>query len=253
MPRNEDLTPALEDYLKAIWDILQDQKVARVKDIAARMGVNMASVTPAMRRLEALGLVEHETWGFVDLTPEGRRAAQGIRVRHDLLVRFLRDFLAVSPEVAEADACAIEHHISDETVDRLVGLLEHLQLCERAGKPASLDQFHAAARTWPGGAENVHSGRYSAKTASPGSAELSALWQLAPGESASVVRISAPPKLRRALIHRGFLPGIRIDVLFENPAGEALRIRVGGEEVSLPRDRAEAITVCRLREGESDE
>lgn len=121
MPRSVgDLSSSLEDYLEAILVLSRRKKVVRVRDIAERLGVAMSSVNGALKRLAEQGLVSHERYEFVDLTEKGQTLAQKILDRHQLLKRFLINVLHVSEDIAEKDACCIEHHLSQETVDHIL-------------------------------------------------------------------------------------------------------------------------------------
>ena len=116
------MTQSLEDYLEAV-SFLDDEGAVRVTDIARRLGVSKPSVIGALRQLEGQGLVTHERYGTVFLTGPGRRRAALIRERHSMLTAFLRDVLGVSGEVAEADACRMEHCLSGETLERMRALV----------------------------------------------------------------------------------------------------------------------------------
>lgn len=70
--RKKTLTPALEDYLAVIQEILQKQPAARVSTIARKMGVSLPSVTNAMKRLAELEYVEYEKYGYITLTEKGK-------------------------------------------------------------------------------------------------------------------------------------------------------------------------------------
>jgi DtxR family Mn-dependent transcriptional regulator len=110
------LTPSLEDYLEAIFDL---GPPARVSSIAGRLGVAKASVTQAVQRLVEKRLAESARYGRVSLTAKGQALARTIRRRHDLLVTFLEDVLGVSHATADRDACVLEHGLSAETAIRL--------------------------------------------------------------------------------------------------------------------------------------
>ncbi len=112
----DKLTPSLEDYLEAIFDL---GPPARVSFIARRLRVAKASVTQAVQRLVEKGLAESARYGRVNLTAEGQTLARKIRRRHDLLVTFLEDVLGVSHATADRDACVLEHGLSAETATRL--------------------------------------------------------------------------------------------------------------------------------------
>ena len=121
-----ELSASLEDYLETIYTLIQEKKVARVRDIARARGVKAGSVSPAMRRLADLGLLKYEQREYIDLTEEGERQAFRVVTRHRLLTRFLVDVLRMGPDAAESDACAMEHNMSDEAMTRLTGLVEFL-------------------------------------------------------------------------------------------------------------------------------
>lgn len=91
--RKKTLTPALEDYLAVIQEILQKQPAARVSTIARKMGVSLPSVTNAMKRLAELGYVEYEKYGYITLTEKGKRRARSLRGSQNRLRNFflLRD------------------------------------------------------------------------------------------------------------------------------------------------------------------
>jgi DtxR family Mn-dependent transcriptional regulator len=115
--------------------------VARVKDIAARMNVTMSSVNGAIKNLVARGLCDHDRYGYVDLTPDGEKAAARMVNRHAILARFLHSVLGVDADSATADACEMEHVISPRTLDRLVLFLTFIGGCER-GAAEMIEHFH---------------------------------------------------------------------------------------------------------------
>jgi DtxR family Mn-dependent transcriptional regulator len=114
--RSQKLTPSLEDYLEAVFDL---GPPARVSSIAKQLDVAKASVSQAVQRLIEKGLVESARYGRVDLTAKGYKLARKVRARHDMLLAFLKGILGVPGAVAERDACILEHGLSDETAERL--------------------------------------------------------------------------------------------------------------------------------------
>ena len=89
------------------------------------MGNNVKpSVEWALKKLGGAGLVVHEKYGDVDLTPEGASIADEVYRRHKALFSFLADILKVSPPVAEQDACKMEHALSRESINRLEGFID---------------------------------------------------------------------------------------------------------------------------------
>ena len=107
-----------EDYLEAILRLSRTGAGVRSIDVANDLGVSKPSVSVAMKHLRAGGLVVTETDGSLKLTPEGFAIAQRVWERHSVLTSLLTR-LGVSPEVAKADACKIEHDLSEETFEKI--------------------------------------------------------------------------------------------------------------------------------------
>ena len=116
----DKLTVSMEDYLEAISLASKPYGVARVKDIRDIMNVKTPSVTGALAALTKHGYALHEKYGYVELTPKGRKAAEEIKRRHSVISSFLTDTLGVSEAAADIDACKMEHAISKETFEKLI-------------------------------------------------------------------------------------------------------------------------------------
>lgn len=114
----EPLTISAEGYLDVIHDLSHLGPVRSV-DVAERLGVSKVSVNKALRVLKERGYVRQQPYQCIELTDAGVEMAHRIAWRHEVLLAFMRDVLGVPPDAAEADACRIEHVISDETVSRL--------------------------------------------------------------------------------------------------------------------------------------
>ena len=134
------LTDSMEDYLEAISILGEKKKYVRVRDIAKYMKVKMPSVTGALKSLAKKNLVAHERYEYVELTEQGTIIAQGVRHRHDAILRFLTEVLNMDPGTAEEDACGIEHAISETTLDRLLKMIECIEECPR-GAPECMRRF----------------------------------------------------------------------------------------------------------------
>ncbi len=120
----DELSSSIEDYLEAIGSLEKENRVARVKDIAERLDVQMPSVTGALKVLRGKGLVNYERNSYITLTEEGLKIADSISFKHKRLAKFLREVLLLSPQKAQDEACQIEHAVSEETVARLMRLME---------------------------------------------------------------------------------------------------------------------------------
>jgi len=136
------LTASLEDYLEAIFRLSRAQRVVRVRDIANALGVTPPSATGAIQQLKHRGLVSHEKYEDVLLTDEGEVVAAEVDQRHEELRAFFEDVLLLDREMAEAEACALEHSISERTLSRLRGFLASIRQCTR-GQPGCIQAFGA--------------------------------------------------------------------------------------------------------------
>ncbi len=103
-----------EDYLESILSLRLRQGHVRSIDIANELNFSKPSVSVAMKKLRESGYIQMDPDGFIALTNEGETIAQRVFERHRLLTDlFVR--LGVDPETATADACKVEHDLSDET------------------------------------------------------------------------------------------------------------------------------------------
>ena len=128
------LTSVMEDYLEAIFDLDQEKKFIRVKDIAKRMDVKMPTVSSMLKTLNGRGLVNYEKYEYVELTKDGEDVGKEMRRRHEVLLKFLTEILEIEFDIANAEACKMEHTLSSATLDRLTGFVEFIQTCPRVGE-----------------------------------------------------------------------------------------------------------------------
>ena len=107
-----------EDYLEAVLMLQKKNGMVRSIDLARHMEVSKPSISRAVAILQEGGFLTVDSDYFLHLTEAGREVAEKIYERH----RFFTEQLitaGVDPKTAEADACRIEHIISDESFDRL--------------------------------------------------------------------------------------------------------------------------------------
>ena len=124
---DHSLTRAGEDYLEAIYCLAvegPEEAGVRSVDVAERLDVSKASVNKALSTLKDAGMVEQTRYGRVKLTEEGRAYAARVWRSHRTLRSFLANDLGVAPETADAEACLMEHYLSDDTMNRWCDYLE---------------------------------------------------------------------------------------------------------------------------------
>jgi len=128
----------VQEYIEIIHDLVMKQHVARVKDIARLRGVTRSSVSIALNVLRDLGLIDHEHYGFVSLTEDGMALSESLAKRHRLILTFLVDFLEIEYDVADREACRLEHTMSHETLNALVEYVKaagECPLCNKSHPP----------------------------------------------------------------------------------------------------------------------
>ena len=153
-----------EDYLETIALLAEEHGHAHVRDIARARSVRMATVSEAIKGLAERGLVQHQSYGDVRLTSEGRRVAREVLRRHRLLFRFFHNLLALPPETADEEACRLEHTLAPETLARIGELVECVELCEKTkgagcqclGRLKRKGNQGSSGEDMPGGAAEAH-------------------------------------------------------------------------------------------------
>lgn len=120
-----------QEYVEIIHDLQEKHKVARVKDIALSRGVTRSSASTALNHLKKKNLIRHESYGLVELTEKGQRLGQALAERHAIIKKFFVEILGISPDVADEDACKLEHYISSETLNGLIHFLAFVEDCPK--------------------------------------------------------------------------------------------------------------------------
>ena len=237
---HEGLSSALEDYLETIFELVRDNKLARVKDIAKARNVRSASVTPAMRRLAEMGLINYVQREYIDLTAEGDKQARRIYARHRVLTRFFHDILGVPRDVSLKDACAMEHSLSDITMDYIVRFFEFMEACP--GGAEMIGRFHECSLVH-GQQPSCDSACVKQQKAKGEREGVMTVKELKPGATARVSRIEGSGAIRQRLLDMGILPDVTIVMERVSPAGDPVWIRFQGTQLSLRGKEAASIMV----------
>lgn len=108
-----------ENYLETILVLHKKTGFVRSIDIANEMGFSKPSVSHAVGILKKAELISVDSkTNQITLTESGKKVAEGIYERHCILTSFFKS-IGVSEETAMSDACKIEHHISQETFEKI--------------------------------------------------------------------------------------------------------------------------------------
>lgn len=104
-----------ENYLETILVLSKRNASVRAIDIARELDFSKPSVSRAVGILKEEGYIAIDTDGSIRLTETGKQKADSVYERHQILTEFLINIAKVPYEIAEEDACKIEHVISEET------------------------------------------------------------------------------------------------------------------------------------------
>ncbi|MDD3766503.1 MAG: metal-dependent transcriptional regulator [Eubacteriales bacterium] len=121
---NIKVTASLEDYLEAIYEIIEEKQGVKAVEVAKRLNVKRSSVTEALKNLSEKNLVNYGRYDVISLTPSGVKVAKKVIEKHKTLYDFFTKILGLTPEEASENACKVEHVISEDVLQRLIAFIE---------------------------------------------------------------------------------------------------------------------------------
>jgi DtxR family Mn-dependent transcriptional regulator len=213
------VTPAIEDYLKAIYTLQQQEGVVSTSMLGEQRGFKPGSVTGMIKKLAEMNLVQHTPYQGVQLTPAGERIALEVIRHHRLLELYLVEALGYSWDEVHEEAEKLEHHISEKLEARIAAHLGHPDV-DPHGDPIPTLEGHL-----------------------PATADLR-LADLPVGTPARIVRVRDQGADRlRYLADLGLIPGATVEVTECAPFDGPVSLRIGGATYALDRRMARTIEV----------
>jgi DtxR family Mn-dependent transcriptional regulator len=211
---------AVENYAKAIYALeARGEGAVTTSALAERLGVTAGSASAMVKRLDALGIVEHTRYHGVRLTEQGERIGLSLTRKHRLLELFLAETLGLPWDRVHREAELLEHHLSDE----LAALI-----AEKLGHPT----------------RDPHGDPIPAADGAIEETETVALEDLESGAWGTFVRISdSDPAMLRYLEERGIALGDRLEVVDKQPFGGPLSVRFSHSIEALGGALARAMRV----------
>ena len=214
------ISRAMQDYLKAIFQLAGEGGVASTSDLAQRLDVTPASVTGMAKKLDDMRLVQHEPYRGVRLTRAGSRVALEMIRHHRLIELYLAEALGVPWDQVHAEAERLEHVISEDLERRMAQAL---------GDP-SHDPHGAPIPSADG------------RIAS--SAATTNLADCPPGVTTEVIEVDdGNPAILRFLATHGIRPRVVMDVVRVEPFGGPVVVRVGEVTCSVGLEAARDVRV----------
>jgi DtxR family Mn-dependent transcriptional regulator len=240
------LTSAMEDYLEAIYHLEQERRIARVRDIANRIGVKMSSVSSALKILGSRGLIKYDPHQYITLTDRGLIKAKEIVRKHEVLKRFLFRILQVDESVAEDNACRIEHHLDPEVIEKLIRYVEFTEMC-----PVDKTRWVEGGSEVADSCENCvecldKAHRTMMDRVEAQKAAIQDGMTLAEAEVGSQIvvdRITGPEKLLRNLEREGLENGAIVGIEDKDPTRSSISVNIKGYHVQLNLGEASHVFV----------
>lgn len=126
---NEKVSANMEDYLKIIYQLNEDEELVKTTSIAKSLRIAPGSVTQMLKKMDNLGLVEYFQYKGVKLTEDGLKLAKKVTRKHRLLETFMFDILKLKKTAVHSQACEMEHFLSDDAERALCKILKHPETC----------------------------------------------------------------------------------------------------------------------------
>ena len=215
----QDLSPSVQDYLKAIAKAELAGQRATTSLLAVALGVSAPSATAMSKKLAALELVERAPYRGVTLTDAGRKLALEALRHHRLLERYLVERLGLSIAEAHAEADRLEHALSEDVEARIDSVLGYPET-DPHGDPIPDANLRVRASAWH------------------------PLGELQQGESRTIRRVpDDDEEVLRYLANLDLMPGQPVELLLAAPFNGPVTVRSSGGEHAISRELALAIGV----------
>ncbi len=253
MGEAQGLTANMEDYLEAIYNVVQKNGAALPRDIGNILNVGRSSVSGALKTLRSKGLIRHESYGVVTLTERGETIAREVNRRHEALKEFFVRILDIDDDLADRTACSLEHTVGDKVMARLVGFVRYSDHCPPE-VAEWLEGFDSYCEMNCRGAKFFWSDESPGEDSSLNQLEIDALEaaarefpktlkDLRPGREALITKVDVSGNLRGRLLDMGITRGSSVKVNKVAPLGDPIEIRIRGYNLTLRKEEAERIAV----------
>ena len=186
------ITARIEDYLEELFLLESTGYTVTVTDLADRLKITKGTVTATVQKLVDQGLLNHERYGALHLTEDGRRRGIEVFRRHEGLRAFFHEMLGLDRDHSSEMACSMEHYVDAITEERLYALLEFFRRARAEHEPWVDEVFLAIEK--------------------PILLPLP-LTLAQEGTRGLVIRLTADDPLRKKLIDMGFTTGASLTLL----------------------------------------
>jgi DtxR family Mn-dependent transcriptional regulator len=133
-----------EEYVEIIFVLQNRNGSAKTGEISSEMAIRPSSVTEMLQKLQEEGFILYEPYKGAQLTDAGKKLAQELMKKHKIIADFL-EIIGVQRDLAEADACQIEHHVTRKTLQRLGKFVEFIN--DAPHEPKWIEHFNYYVQT----------------------------------------------------------------------------------------------------------
>lgn len=211
---------SFEMYLKAIYRLEREGPGVTTSALASELGIAPASVSGMLKKLVTDGYAEHEARGDVKLTRSGLEVAVGVVRRNRLAERLLTDILGMPWDEVYAEACILEHAITERVEARLVAVLGDPQTCPHGHPIPPKDLTDPQRSDVP-------------------------LAQIETGARVTIAGVSEQmPEILRYLGEIGLRPSVAVEVIEKAPLGGPITVDVGGARHAISLELARMVMVA---------
>ena len=253
MVETQGLSANMEDYLEAIYNVVQKNGAALPRDIGNILNVGRSSVSGALKTLRSKGLIRHESYGVITLTERGEVIAREVNRRHEALKEFFIRILDIDEDLADRTACSMEHTVGDKVMARLVGFVRYSDDCP-SEVTDWLKGFDRFCETNCKGDESFWSDNSPGINSSLDQLEIDALEAAArevpgtlrevrPGDEVEITKVDMRGSMLSRLLDMGITKGSTVKVKKVAPLGDPIEIRIRGYNLTLRKDEAGKIKV----------
>lgn len=212
-------TKAIEDYVKAIYSLIEREGQTTTNSIAQELHVRAASVTGMLRKLAARGLIVYAPYKSITLTVTGKKIALEVIRHHRLIETFLAEALGVPWDEVHDEAERLEHVISEKLEDRIATVLGHPQF-------------------------DPHGDPIPARDGSMRKRRLIPLSRLTIGAEAAVAQVcNQQPEVLRYLQQAGLMPGAQVSLVAAEPLAGPVTVSIKKRRQVLARELADQVLV----------
>ena len=214
------ITARIEDYLEELFLLECTGGEITVTGLAERLKITKGTVTATVQKLVEFGLAEHERYGALHLTDEGRRKGMITFRRHEGFRAFFHEMLGLDREHSSEMACNMEHYVDNITEERLYALLEYFRRARAEHEPWVDEAFIAIEK--------------------PILLPMP-LTLCEPNTKGVILRLTATEPLRKKLLDIGLQTGTAITYLNRNPEINIYKVQLKRNIIELQQNEAATI------------